>query len=350
MPPHQSLPPKNTAYPTLTSRLIDWFSRSARSLPWRETLDPYKILVSEFMLQQTQVVTVIPYFQRWIQRFPTFESLANAEEQDVLRAWEGLGYYSRARNLHRAAQTVLRQYQGKLPADAPAIRNLPGVGPYTAGAISSFAFNLPEPAIDANVQRVLARLFNIRDEISSTAAKSKLEAHARKLLASADPHHGTINAAIMELGALVCTAGRAACHRCPVSEACESRESPSDLPVKRPKQKPTEINEFALWDLSPQGVLLQPRSGPRWRGLWSLPEIAAPNPHISPLLSHRFTVTRFQISLLVFASGTPSAKSLSRIPLDDLRKLPLAAPHRRVVDRLFGQLDFLPEPPPRHAS
>jgi A/G-specific adenine glycosylase len=349
MPQHQSHPQKNTPYANLTSLLMVWFSRSARSLPWRETHDPYKILVSEFMLQQTQVVTVIPYFQRWIQRFPTFESLANAEEQEVLRAWEGLGYYSRARNLHRAAQAVLSQYQGILPADASSIRDLPGIGPYTAGAISSFAFNLPEPAIDANVQRVLARLFNIRDEISSTAAKSKLDAHARQLLASATPHHGTINAAIMELGALVCTAGKAACHRCPVSQSCESRGHPSDLPVKRPKPKPTEINEFALWDLSPEGVLLQLRSGPRWRGLWTLPEISDPPPTMSPLLSHRFAVTRFQISLHVLASGTPSAQGLSRISLNNLRKLPLAAPHRRVIDRLCGQLDFLPETPPRQS-
>jgi A/G-specific adenine glycosylase len=348
-------PQKFSDYNRLTTELTDWFSRSARSLPWRETRDPYQVLISEFMLQQTQVATVIPYFKRWIQQFPTFESLANADEQVVLRAWEGLGYYSRARNLHRAAQEVLRKHGGNLPADTPAIRSLPGVGPYTAGAISSFAFDIPEPAIDANVQRVLARLFNIRDDISSTGARFKLDDHARKLLASASPNHGAINAAIMELGALICTSGTPECHRCPVSARCMNRDKASDLPVKRPKPKPTQINEFALWDLSSGGILLELRHGPRWRGLWTLPELPAPPTPVAPLLVQRFAVTRFHISLHILPTGHPTSKSrkidgpgLQRIPLSNLPDLPLAAPHRRALENLQGQLELilpLPENP-----
>lgn len=345
----QSQAPSTTEQPNhrLTSLLIAWFSRSARLLPWRNTNDPYKVLVSEFMLQQTQVVTVIPYFQKWMQQFPSFESLATADEQDVLRAWEGLGYYSRARNLHHAAKEVLHQYQGKLPPDAPSIRALPGVGPYTAGAIASFAFDLPEPAIDANVQRVLARLFDVRDEISTVAAKSKLETHARALLASAAPKHGTINAAIMELGALICTANKPSCHRCPVSTNCPNRDCAESLPVKRPKPKSTPVNEFALWDLNPEGILLELRNGPRWRGLWTLPNITKPSTATPPLLVQRFTVTRYQISLHILPSGLRTAQrrekngpGIQRIPLSQVKNLPLAAPHRRAFETMFEQLEL----------
>ncbi len=337
------------SYHALATLLMEWFSVSARSLPWRHSNDPYQTLISEFMLQQTQVVTVIPYFQRWIQAFPTFESLATATEPDVLRAWEGLGYYSRARNLHRAAQEVVARHNGQLPADTAAIRALPGVGPYTAGAIASFAFNLPEPAIDANVQRVLARIFNVREEISTAAAKSKLDTHARNLLAAANPEYRAINAATMELGALICTSGRPACQRCPIRESCANQGNAADLPVKRRKAKPTAIDEFALWDINPEGILLELRTGPRWRNLWTLPTIAPPSTPVTPLLVHRFAVTRFQISLHILPSSIPTKKhaptresGLHRIPLSHLRNLPLAAPHRRVVDTLSDQLDLNP--------
>lgn len=341
--------PSSSLHNTLSSLLVDWFTRSARSLPWRQTRDPYKILISEFMLQQTQVVTVIPYFQRWMKQFPDFESLANANEQAMLRAWEGLGYYSRARNLHRTAKEVVQKHQGKLPPDASSIRALPGVGPYTAGAIASFAFNLPEPAIDANVQRVLARLFDIREEISSVAAKSKLDTHARKLLAAANPNHGAINAAVMELGALVCSSRKPECHRCPVSQHCTNRENADDLPLKRPKAQLTQRDEFARWDFTENGLLLQLRTGPRWRNLWTLPELTPPQSTCSPLLVQRFAVTRFQISLHILPIETPSPEcqehhetGFQRVPLRHLDELPLAAPHRKAINTLLNQLTLAP--------
>ncbi len=337
-------PDPNPQSPEIAKPLLEWFDLSARTLPWRNTSNPYMILVSEFMLQQTQVATVIPYFQRWMAAFPDFQSLAAASEQEVLKRWEGLGYYSRARNLHRAAQSVVQQFGGALPPDPNAIRALPGVGPYTAGAIASFAFNIPEPAVDANVQRVLARIFNIQEEISSAEAKAKLNHHARTLLKQADPHYQRVNAAIMELGALLCSPTKPACHRCPVATVCLSKDQAEQLPVKRPKAAPTRLNEHAIWDLSPAGLLLQLRNGPRWKGLWTLPETTPPNAASTPILVHRFAVTRYQISLHIHPTEIPRTPErtenpeLQRIPVAQLERLPLAAPHRKAVNLLLNGL------------
>ncbi len=154
--------------------LLNWYRQNARDLPWRRTADPYAILVSEFMLQQTQVATVIPYYDEWLRRFPDFATLAAASENDVLHAWQGLGYYARARYLHAAAQFVMQNFGGELPADTAKIAQLPGVGRYTAGAIASFAFDLPEPIVDANIARVLARLTNYKIPIDTSAGRAHL--------------------------------------------------------------------------------------------------------------------------------------------------------------------------------
>lgn len=173
---------QTSANAEIRRQLTAWFRDAARDLPWRRTRDPYAILVSELMLQQTQVATVIPYYERWLQRFPDFGTLAAADEHDVLSLWQGLGYYSRARNLHRAARHVVAQHGEVLPADAEAIRALPGVGRYTAGAVASFAFDLPEPLVDANVARVLARLLNLQEAIDSAAGQRALWETAEALV------------------------------------------------------------------------------------------------------------------------------------------------------------------------
>lgn len=217
--------------------LLAWFKVNQRDLPWRRTKDPYHIWVSEIMLQQTQVNTVIPYYERFMARFPTIEALAAAEEEEVLKYWEGLGYYSRARNLLSAVREVNEVYDAAVPKDAEQIRKLKGVGPYTAGAILSIAFNQPEPAVDGNVMRVLARYFYIDDDISKNKTRLRMEQLVREIIPPA--HAGDFNEALMELGALVCTPRSPQCAVCPVAQHCAARQEEEQhvLPLKA-KAKP----------------------------------------------------------------------------------------------------------------
>jgi A/G-specific adenine glycosylase len=208
-------------FSTLASKLLNWYSQNSRRLPWRDHPDPYAVWVSEIMLQQTRVETVGPYFERWMQRFPSLPALAQASQQDVLAAWEGLGYYSRARNLHRAAQVVMAEYGGRLPSDAAALRGLPGIGRYTAGAIASIAFGQDEPALDGNIRRVLARVFDVRLPARSPAGEQRLwELAAANLPAG---QAGAYNQALMDLGSAICTPRKPACLICPLAELCQAR-------------------------------------------------------------------------------------------------------------------------------
>ena len=200
--------------------LLNWYDEQARRFPWRDHPDPYAIWVSEIMLQQTQVETVIPYFERWMRRFPTLASLAEAQLGDVLSMWEGLGYYSRARNLHTAAQMIVEHYAGKLPETVEALRKLPGIGRYTAGAIASIAFGKDEPALDANIRRVLARLFNVDVPARSPQGERRLWELAEIHLPAG--RAGDYNQALMDLGALICTPRAPNCPACPLGEKCEA--------------------------------------------------------------------------------------------------------------------------------
>lgn len=217
--------------------LINWFAQEQRDLPWRHTQDPYKIWVSEVMLQQTRVDTVIPYYKRFMQSFPTVKALANAKEEDVLKHWEGLGYYSRARNLQSAVREVHENYNGIVPNTRQEIAKLKGVGPYTAGAVLSIAYNLPEHAVDGNVMRVLSRVLNMYDDIALPATKKKFEAAVEMLIDHSNPSY--FNQGLMELGALVCTKGTPQCLLCPVREYClaYNEGNPKELPVKTKKTK-----------------------------------------------------------------------------------------------------------------
>ena len=204
----------------LSENLLNWYAQSARQLPWRDQTDPYAIWVSEIMLQQTRVETVIPYYERWMQLFPNVATLAAASQQEVLAAWEGLGYYSRARNLQRAAQIVMLNYGGEVPSNLEEIRKLPGVGRYTAGAIASIAFNRDEPALDGNIRRVMARLFNVSEPARSPTGERKLwELVAANLPAG---QAGAYNQALMDLGAAVCLPRAPDCAHCPVADFCQA--------------------------------------------------------------------------------------------------------------------------------
>ena len=256
-------------------RALDaWFSHAGRDLPWRRTHDPYAVLVSEFMLQQTQVATVIPYYERWLADFPDAAALARAPESQVLRAWEGLGYYARARNLHRAARALAETHGGRFPPDLAAIAALPGVGRYTAGAVASFAFDLPAAAVDANIARVLARWLNLTVPIDTAAGQAALWETAERLVPA--PGEGGVgprrwNSALMELGALVCRARSPACLVCPARGWCGAcvAGNQETVPVKKAPRATVALDEPCAWTISENGLLLQQGvAGTRWRGLW----------------------------------------------------------------------------------
>ena len=198
----------------ISKRLLNWYAANARDLPWRRTRDPYRVWISEIMLQQTQVEAVIPYYRRWLKKFPTVKALAKAPLKDVLALWEGLGYYSRARNLHKAAQKIVAEHGGRLPKTVEGLRQLPGVGRYTAGAIASIAFNLDAAVLDGNVKRVLARVFNLTDDVKSQAGEKKLWALAESLVPSG--RAGDYNQAVMDLGATICRPQNPTCLLCPL--------------------------------------------------------------------------------------------------------------------------------------
>lgn len=226
--------------------LLKWYLINKRDLPWRRTSDPYKIWVSEIMLQQTKVDTVIPYFEHFMSKFPTIYELANADLQVVLKAWEGLGYYSRAENLHDAVREVVATYDGQIPEEPKALGNLRGIGPYTQGAILSIAFNKPEPAVDGNVMRVLSRLLMVEENISQERVRKKFEMYIRELICEDDP--ASFNQAIMELGALICTPRKPQCILCPVMDHCRAFAHGMEraLPIRNKSKKQKTIPYVAL--------------------------------------------------------------------------------------------------------
>ena len=220
--------------------LVDWYKKEARPLPWREEPTPYRVWVSEIMLQQTRIEAAREYFNRFTRAFPTVEALAAAELDDVLKLWEGLGYYSRARNLHKCAKTVCDAYGGVFPPDAAALRALPGIGDYTAGAIASIAYGLPEPAVDGNVLRVLARMERFGESIGSDRVKKRFREALRPIYPAGEC--GAFTSALMELGETICTIGAPDCARCPVAAHCEAhRRGEETLYPVLPEKKPRRI-------------------------------------------------------------------------------------------------------------
>lgn len=263
-----SPPPEHAA---LVRALLDWFAAHRRSLPWRERTDAYAVWVSEIMLQQTQVDRVIPYFTRFLRLFPDVQSLAAATEEELLKAWEGLGYYSRARNLQKTARLLLAEHGGRLPPDRAALLALPGIGPYTAGAILSLAFNLPEAAVDGNVERVFSRLFDIDSPVKSVAATDFIRHMAAALIPPG--RAGDFNQALMELGALVCVK-KARCGICPLARFCRAldlgivHERP--VPGRRVRMSALEIVSGVLVHRGRVFVQKRPDSGV-WAGFWEFP-------------------------------------------------------------------------------
>lgn len=255
----------------LADLLLHWYDQHKRSLPWRDTKDPYKIWVSEIMLQQTRVDTVIPYYNRFLAQLPTVRHLAEISEEPLLKLWEGLGYYSRVRNMQKAAQILVRDYNEQLPASFDQLQHLPGIGPYTAGAISSIAFSLPVPAIDGNVLRVFSRLFEVEKDITFPKTKktifSLVESHI-------DAHRpGDFNQAIMDLGAGICIPVLPQCSLCPLKTRCQSYASHSQerYPVKLPKAPPRSVSVAVGLFIYKNQILVQKRTENLLKGLWLFP-------------------------------------------------------------------------------
>ena len=219
-----------------TRSVLNWYDSGHRDLPWRRTKDAYSIWVSEIMLQQTRAETVIPYYERFLSHYPDVYALASAPQEELLKLWEGLGYYSRARSLQKAAQIIVSQHGGVLPADAEQLRALPGIGDYTSGAIAAIAFGIPVPAVDGNVERVICRYFAIRDEMGSPAARKRIQQQAQMLVPPDRP--GAFANAMMEMGAVMCTPKSPACLLCPVRAGCKgyAQGIVSELPVKSKKK------------------------------------------------------------------------------------------------------------------
>ncbi|MBX9599523.1 MAG: A/G-specific adenine glycosylase [Bryobacteraceae bacterium] len=321
------------------SALLSWYDAHARDLPWRRTRDPYRIWLSEIMLQQTRVAAVIPYYERFLERFPTVPALASAPEQEVLAAWAGLGYYSRARNLQKAA----RQVGNVFPSDYAAIRALPGIGEYTAAAIASIAFDLPHAVLDGNVMRVLARVNNDPGDLASPAARRRLQQSADALLDRRNP--GRFNQALMELGATVCLPRDPRCLVCPVAAHCAARREgrQNELPVKLRKARAVEEMR-TLWIVRNRGrfLLRQVDAGSkRLAGFWELPD-ALPGGKPGKLLgefrhaivNHRY-LCRVQSGTLRRAPRGfqwVAAGNLQSIPLTTMARKALAIADRERIE------------------
>ena len=349
---------------TFHQDLLDWYDDNKRAMPWRETNDPYRIWVAEIMLQQTRVDTVRDYYPRFLDAFPTVEALAVAERDAVLKQWEGLGFYARARHLHEAAQHVVDEHDGEVPETMEAIRDLKGVGPYTAAAVLSIAYQKPHAVLDGNVKRVLTRVFAVEDDATTTTTERELRRLANDLL---DPDRpGDFNQAMMELGALVCTPSTPLCDRCPLQDVCRAHEAGTEenYPVT-PESEPVPHHDIAVglvFNDSGDELLIQRRPDEGLLGgLWEFPggkqedgesmetacrrevkeelgiDVAVEDHFYT--LSHAYS--HFKITLHAFRcrirEGTPQAREdqpFQWIPLDELNDVAFPRANRRLIEEL----------------
>jgi A/G-specific adenine glycosylase len=314
--------------------LTRWYRQHGRDLPWRQTRDPYAILVSEVMLQQTQVATVLPFYNKWLDRFPNFAVLAHASKNDVLRVWQGLGYYVRARNLHATAKIVQHEHHGRLPSSIEKLRLLPGVGKYTAHAVATFAFHQPVPIVETNTARVSARLFNLRTPIDSAAGCKILWNGARELLPKRGAAH--FNSALVDLGALVCLPRKPKCEICPVRKFCRAI-NPGILPLKKARPRTRRLTENHAYVVR-QGKILLERSAGRWRGMWILPPLKRRSQTNGAIHTSIFPFTNHSITLHIFPRPWYQADNRSQcwFAIEALDSIPLPAPHRRAIGSVLS--------------
>lgn len=342
-------------------KLLQWYMAYHRPLPWRGQHDPYRIWVSEIMLQQTQVETVIPYYAQWLEKFPTLTALANATEHEVLALWEGLGYYSRARNLHRAAQQVVKEYAGQMPNTLAGLRELPGIGPYTAGAIASIAFGVDAAVLDGNVKRVLARVFDLTVDVKSPQGEKQLWALAESLVPPRQA--GDYNQALMDLGATICTPRNPTCLLCPVQTLCRALALgvQNERPVTRPRAPvPQQVWVTGVIYKNNQVLIQQRPADTLLGGLWGFPSFVSEGATASgprflqrkvaqalrleikvqrPLLRLAHAFTHLQVDVPVFAcewqaGRLPARRSLKWVRPAELGAYPMGKIDRQIAKRL----------------
>ena len=291
------------------------------------------------MLQQTQVAAVIPYYHKWLRTFPNFTSLAEASEHDVLRAWQGLGYYARARNLHATAKTVMSRHTGRFPRRTQEMQQLPGIGKYTAQAVASFAFNQSLPIVEANTARVLARLFDLRQSIDSGAGRKTLWHYAAGLLPKSDA--ATVNSALLDLGALICVARKPKCTVCPVTAFCRAK-NPGALPIRKSRPETKQLIEtHAL--IVRRGRILLEQSRHRWRGMWILPWLEPscfkqqrfPR---RPVHESVFPFTHHRVTLSVYRCPAPKRIAPGQQWFGSIDEVAMPSPHRRAAQSLLQTL------------
>lgn len=346
-------------------KLLAWWDEGHAALPWRGVADPYAVWVAEIMLQQTQIATVIPYYERWMERMPTVEALAAADLDEVLKLWEGLGYYSRARHLHEAAQTVMEAFGGELPQSAQELRKLKGIGPYTAGAIASIAFGEPVAVLDGNVIRVLSRLVDLEADVTKTATRKSLWRLAEALVPA--ERAGDYNQALMELGQRICKPAAPRCHRCPLAESCLARQRGTQLerPVRPPRKNTPHYDVAAgvIWrDEGRYGegrflIAQRPLDG-LLGGLWEFPggkqddgetlretlrreiaeELAIDIAVAEPIVRVKHAYTHFRITLHAFhaqyVTGNPQHLGVADhawVTLDDVNDYAFAVTDRKII-------------------
>jgi A/G-specific adenine glycosylase len=333
--------------------LLKWFAANARDLPWRRSKDPYRVFISEIMLQQTQVKTVIPYFDRWMAQFPTLAAFARARPQKVLKLWEGLGYYSRVRNAQAAAQLVVKHHGGRFPRKFDDILALPGIGRYTAGAISSIAFNQPAPILDGNVIRVLSRIFGIAGDPRDKETNATLWQLARDLVLVDPARCSDLNQSLMELGALVCTPRQPGCSVCPARKFCFAlrEDRVAEFPMRPPRAPATERRFMAFVARKQRRFLVRQRPGGVVNAhLWEFPNIEVgfkdgrdgknnkDTPfRISekrPICRIRHSITRYRILLEAYHAQAASETSGDWKTIPQLHRLPFTSAHRKILAAL----------------
>lgn len=319
----------------IAQTLVDWFAAHGKDYPWRRTVDPWAILVSEIMLQQTTIPTVLGRYEAWLAQFPTPAHLASATEQDALRSWEGLGYYRRVRALKAAAHAITEQFNGHFPEEEADIRSLPGIGDYTVGAVLSFAYNRPAPLVDANVSRVFARLFNDRTPIDSPAGRKLHWQWAAKMVHSTNPR--AYNSALMELGQTICTGSEPKCRTCPIRKWCQA-DKPEELPVKLPKKEITATEHRDILCVRENCILLEKQSaGKRHEGMYRLPRRSVSETASLPLLAtQKYSITRYKVTRHLYQADNNVSPNESEqwIPLTKLPVIPLASPDRKILQKL----------------
>lgn len=324
-------------------RLIGWFDEEGKSYPWRETSDPYAVLVSELMLQQTQIATVLKrgYFTRWIAKFPDWASLAGAEEPEVLKMWEGLGYYNRARNLQKTARIIVGDFGGRFPETCEEVLSLPGVGRYTAGAVLSFAFGKSIPIVDGNIIRVLSRIMAFHEPVNTPSGSATLWEWAERLTPRENAR--AYNSGVMELGQTICRKSSPDCDACPVSQFCLANQKgeAAALPVKKAAGKVTRLDENALILVRGGKILLAEESGSRRKGMWRLPELTSgESADFEECFRFDYAITRYKVNLRIY---TPDPASAGRrvaeageawFDLRDSENLPpMGSPYRKALSK-----------------